>query len=151
MEPLTALGLAGNVVQFVSFAFDLVFKTKEIYCSSEDTTGNVLTLEEIHNQLREMSADLEASSQNDPNTQPHYEIVKRLTKIKDLSTSCKIESDSLLALVEKLKVKSGPGRKWRSFKAALLTIWKNDELAKLLKRLRQTQASVTMELCGMTK
>ena len=151
MDPLTAFGLASNVAQFVSFACDLVSMSKEIYSSSEDATGDVLTLEGIHDQLIELGAGLDASSKSDLNAETPVEITVHLTKIKGMSDSCKKDSDTISTLVEKLKVKSGPGRKWRSFSVALLTIWKKDELSRLLKRLRQAQASITTELCGMAK
>jgi len=151
MDGLSAVGLAANVIQFVSFAGELISKAKEIYSSLEDAPGEVLTLEIIHKQLGEISVELDACLLNGPNTKAPVEIIKRQNKVRDLSKACKADCDMLLALVEKLKVKPGASRKWGSFKTALLTVWKSDELAKLQKRLHQTQASITMELCGMTK
>lgn len=49
MEPLAALGLAGNIVTFIEFAQKIVTKSIEIYQSSSNTSQNV---EDLNNQLR---------------------------------------------------------------------------------------------------
>jgi hypothetical protein len=44
MDPITALSIAGNVVQFISFGSDLFSKGREIYKS---TTGTLSTYEQL--------------------------------------------------------------------------------------------------------
>jgi hypothetical protein len=55
MDPLTALGLAGNVVQFVQFASSLIQTVVEIRQSSAGCTADVLTLDMVYGQLGDLS------------------------------------------------------------------------------------------------
>jgi hypothetical protein len=55
MDPLTALGLASNIVQLISFSSDLVAKGREIYQSTDGTLVENLELETITKSLRELS------------------------------------------------------------------------------------------------
>jgi hypothetical protein len=58
MEPLAALGLAANILQFVSFTAGLISKTKEISSSATGCSEEVLTIDKVYTRLRSLSVDL---------------------------------------------------------------------------------------------
>lgn len=111
MDPLTALGLAANVAQFVSFASELISKSEEIYASAKGCTSKVLTLETVYLQLRDFSSSLELSSQKDPKLLAVQGTSKHVFAINDLSRSCKEDCDRLLEVLCKLQ--GGDGSKSR--------------------------------------
>lgn len=55
---MTAFGLAANVVSFVSFASDLIKTSIELYQSSSDAKGEVLSLEKVYVDLSSLSSRL---------------------------------------------------------------------------------------------
>lgn len=154
MDPLTALGLAASVSQFVSFASELISKSNEIYTSAKGCTGKVLTLQTVYAQLRDLSESLESSSQNDPRltaVEGTSEFVKHVFAINDLSRSCKKDCDTLLEVVRKLQNGDGSKNLWQSFKLALKTAWKSNEIGDLEQRLHHTQATLTLHVCALTR
>jgi hypothetical protein len=154
MDPLTALGLAANVAQFVSFASELISKSEEIYASAKGCTSKVLTLETVYLQLRDLSSSLELSSQKDPKlvaVQGTSDFTKHVFAINDLSRSCKEDCDRLLEVLRKLRGGDGSKSRWHSFTLALKTIWKSNEIAALEQRLHHVQATLTLQICALTR
>jgi hypothetical protein len=56
LDPLTALSLAGNIIQFVDFATKLFIKGREIYNPAEGLSVCDQELEMITKDLRDVSA-----------------------------------------------------------------------------------------------
>ncbi|GAB1319138.1 NACHT-NTPase and P-loop NTPases N-terminal domain-containing protein [Madurella fahalii] len=153
MEPLTALGLAANVIQFVSFASSLIFKIREISTSADGATSEVTTLDTVYGRLHSLSSELELASQRDAMLEAVSEkpdIVNRVFAINDLSRSCKEDCDKLLNIVQMLKSDDGTKHRWQSFRLALKGVWKSDEIARLEQRLHYTQTSLTLQVCALT-
>jgi hypothetical protein len=154
MDPLTALGLSASVAQFVSFASELMSKSKEIYTSAKGCTDKVLTLETIYTQLRDLGSSLESSSQKDPKLEAvegTSDFVKHVFAINDLSRLCKKDCDRLLEVLRKLQVGDGSKNRWQSFRLALKTAWKRNEIADLEQKLHHVQATLTLHICALTK
>lgn len=51
MDPLTALGLASNIVQFVDFASKLISQSHEIYQSADGALEDNVALEHVAKNL----------------------------------------------------------------------------------------------------
>jgi hypothetical protein len=154
MDPLTALGLSANVAQFVSFASELISKSKEIYSSAKGCTRKVLTLETVYSQLRDLSSSLELSSRKDPKlaaVEGTSKFVKHVFAINNLSQLCKNDCDRLMEALRKLQGGEGSRNKWQSFTLALKTVWKSSEIADLEQRLHHVQATLTLQICALTK
>ena len=154
MDPLTALGLSANVAQFLSFASELISKSKEIYTSTKGCTDNVLTLETVYTQLRDLSSTLESSSQKDSMLEAlegTSDFVKHVFAINDLSQSCKTDCDRLLEIFHKVQIGEGFKNRWQSFTLALKTVWKKNEIADLEQRLHRIQATLTLHICALTR
>ncbi|KAH7155899.1 hypothetical protein EDB81DRAFT_880231 [Dactylonectria macrodidyma] len=153
MDPLTALGLAAAVVQFVGFASHLVSKTKDIQESATGQSKQAATLETVYSQLQHLSSRLELSSRRDPRleiVEGSTDLVKHVFAINDLSRICEGDCQRLLDIVRKLKVVDESSRRWQSFRVALKTIWKGNEISDLEQRLHNTQTTLTLHVCSLT-
>jgi hypothetical protein len=154
MDPLTALGLSASVAQFVSFASELISKSKEIYTSARGCTEKMLTLETIYTRLRDLSTSLESSSQKDPRlkaVEGTSEFVNHIFAINDLSGSCKMDCDRLLEVIRKLQGRDGVKNRWQSFTLALKTVWKGSEIEELEQKLHHAQTTLTLHICALTR
>jgi len=148
MVTLAALGLAGNIVQFVQFASQLMKNTRRLRKSTTGCIAEVLELEALYEQLYDLSAKLGAGQSaaipylSNPDAAP-------FRRLLDL---CRKDCEKLLAIVAKLRVpQQGSNETWKSFRVALLAYWKNDEIKELETRLEKTQAAMTLHVCAMAK
>ncbi|KAK0645399.1 hypothetical protein B0T16DRAFT_411116 [Cercophora newfieldiana] len=146
METLAALGLAGNVVQFVQFASQLMKNASELRKSSTGCTADVLELEALYEQLRDLSANL-SSGQGDAAA---YLSRPSAAPFRNLLRICREDCDKLLAIVGQLRLpQQSSSKTWKSFRSALLTYWKKDEINELGRRLERIQAAITLQVCTM--
>ncbi|KAI1775489.1 hypothetical protein F4818DRAFT_51040 [Hypoxylon cercidicola] len=152
MDPLSAVALAGTIVQFVTFTCSLLSKSSEIHHSATGNSDEVTSLQTIYRHLQSFSAKFSS---------PESVFIHRATSggnsdngtilaLKDIFQSSKEDCDRILKVIEKLKVKDGPGHRWRSFRAALELIWKRNEIEDLDKRLQRAQSALTLHICAIT-
>jgi hypothetical protein len=128
MEALAALSVAGNVVQFIQFASEVVTETRETYRSADDTSAQHLDLEAVAEDLQKLVSPLQASAQASTGAAGGL-------KFKKLLKSCNEAADELHSAIQELKVKDGPHRKWRSFGKALISVWKRENISSFQKRV----------------
>jgi len=136
MDPLSALGLAGNIVQFIDFGSKLVCKGRQIYKSSEGALDQHVDLEAITGDLVLLSAKIEPSKygNQESNQQSKEEAV-----LLKLTTACNDVALTLLTTLNSIKV-TGRHRRWKSVRQALktqLNTEKIEELSRRLSRLRE--------------
>jgi hypothetical protein len=55
MDPLTAVGLAGNIVQFVDFTGKLISATQKLYVSESGANAENLELEGLAQNLQQLA------------------------------------------------------------------------------------------------
>ncbi|KAL9613688.1 MAG: hypothetical protein Q9167_001765 [Letrouitia subvulpina] len=113
MDPVSALALAGNIVQFVDFSFKLLRETKTIYQSSSGGSEDNDVIEKITMDVISLNNNLTASAA--PAVIPE--------DLRALAGQCKLVAEKLLKALEDVKVK-GSHRVWKSFKQALENVWK---------------------------
>jgi hypothetical protein len=126
MDPFTALGLAGNLVQFVDFAWKLVTETREIAISADGSNENTRSLTSIMIDIKSSNAAIETIT---PDDEPLSSIIKE----------CGVVSRQLVEVLEKLKVEPDQSR-WASFTVALKGLLKKKDIERLfesISRLRQ--------------
>ncbi|KAF2145650.1 uncharacterized protein K452DRAFT_211711, partial [Aplosporella prunicola CBS 121167] len=138
MDPLTAIGLASNVVQFITFASDLVSKGRVIYKSADGQLVETLELSEITEILQ---AEIEVD---------HISTGGRLAtktdkQLEELCNGCRGVSTDLLRAIDALKF-NGRHRKWNSFRQALQSIWKEEEIQSLTMRLERYRSQIDTTL-----
>jgi hypothetical protein len=154
MDPLSALGLAGNVVQFVQFATSLFKGTKQIYLSASGISDDHESLEDIYEKLLVFCTELEAGScqaiggdgvltsdlqENSP------------SPITELASRCAQDCRQLLKSIDSLRVKSSSGpRFWRCLRVALMEVLKVGEMDKLQERITSYQRQMVLNLCSLS-
>jgi hypothetical protein len=146
MDPLTALSLAGTIVQFVDFANKIIRGTKHIYKS---TSGALSANEDLEERTRALS-DLNAKLKQ-PVESCLYDASAKVpsdssyTILQDICHKCSEEADQLLARLEGLKV-NGKHRLWKSFQLAVKAAWAQREVEEISKRLSEYQKLLEMHV-----
>ena len=111
MDPLTALGLASNIVQFVDYSSKLISTTRKIYNSASGAKEEYIELELLARNIRELAE----RAKSGPRTASYVNgAVKETDVLLDLSNQCIEVSSQLLSVLESVKVK-GQHRGWDSF------------------------------------
>lgn len=134
MDALAAVGLVGNIVQFIDFAGKLVSKTREGYCSAD---GALIE----HADLETVAVDLLALIDK---VTPHSDI-NSSASFNALCLSCTDIASELLAALDKLKVQ-GKKTKWRSFRKALRSVWTKEEIQSIEKQLSSFRDEINLHI-----
>jgi hypothetical protein len=118
MDPITALGIAGSIVQFVDFGIKVVSKGNKIYHSGDGTTAENHDLETvvtdlilIQTRLRQSLIPLDAAGLLNEDDQA----------LVHLSATSNEVASALLERLKKVKAQ-GRFRRWKSFRQALKSI-----------------------------
>ena len=156
MDPLTALGLASNVVQFVQFTSDLIQTVVEIRRFSAGCTADILSLDSLYGQLNNFNVGLALSHENASGYlnglgRELPKSAQNITSFRTLSLLCKSDCEKLLQVVDKLKAQDGSRRHWQSFRTALKIVWGKDKIEELERRLNRTQMTMTLHICTITR
>jgi len=166
MDPLTALGLASNIVQFVDFASKLISQSHEIYRSADGALEDNVVLEyvaknlsRLGDELKSKQADIKTGrealarerdwAKKDGRVIPEPEKVTAAGKqLQQLSKECSAVSNELLQELEKLKIKE-PHKRWESFRQALNSVWSQEKIRALETRLEgiRKQLDTTLLVC----
>jgi hypothetical protein len=139
LDPFTAIGLAGNIVQFVDYSSKLISSTYEIYRSSTGSSKNHVYLEAIATRLLELNRTLE---------QPKLTGTKSYDKaLLELRAEYSQDAEDLLRLIEALRAKKDS--KWSSFRKALRSAWEKEKIGRLEGRLVAHRNEIATQLTVM--
>jgi hypothetical protein len=149
MDPLSALSLAGTIVQLVDFGKKLFSDCEQLYNSSR----GVLT---VHEQLELVTADLQSVFSKLKNTssmqRDEIGVSNKSNHVTDESIFLEIcdeaamIADELLAKLRGFKIKDGKHRSWETLKAVVKPIWSRDEIENLKKQLATFKDSLDLRL-----
>ena len=132
MDPLSALSLAGTIIQFVDFGSKLLSKAGKLYRSSQGPLKANDELELVSSDLRELVNKLEQSSRSRPSEgqqDPGQEF-------RQICSETKLVAEELLRRLETLKLDSESKHpKWRSLQMAVKSLWNEKEIESLMQRL----------------
>ncbi|KAH7367379.1 hypothetical protein B0T11DRAFT_53324 [Plectosphaerella cucumerina] len=135
MDPLTAVGLASNIIAFVDFSSKLVKVAAEVRRSTSGVTEDIGDALAITQSLESMLAGLQTPSV--PATAPHED-----EKLVLLAKNCSKTCVDLQELVKKMKGKpssSGLGPAWR--------VWTNGgKLAAMESRLEKFRGQIMIHV-----
>lgn len=156
MDPLTAFGLAANVISFVSFASGLIKTSVELHRSGADATGDVLSLEKVYEDLGALSTTLARTAHHNSRpwvpTLDECEVENTVLAVKRLAELCKEDCDKLLQITDKLRLRRGDfGSKWKSFRTAMKKVWKEGDIEEIEERLHQRQVALTLHVCTISR
>jgi hypothetical protein len=130
LDPMSALSLAGNIVQFVDFSCKIVSKGRRIYLSANGTLPKNLELEVVTDDLAHLALQLRNDGAK------AAELSHDEKSLYAISEECSKIAEELLGRLEKLKVKSdAKQRGWKSLRQALKSVWSKEELDELSERL----------------
>ena len=141
MDPLTAVGLGANILQFIQVAAKLVGTAKDIHQSVEGATSDNVDLETVTKTLKRRYQRLRLLAANrdlytDPDAVPETD--KELAK---LLPDCNAVAQQLLDALEQLKLKHSK-RKWDTMLQAFRTVWSANEINTLRERLEKYESRI---------
>lgn len=138
MDPITAIGLASNIIDFISFSWDIVNGAAEIYRSANGALTENDRIGTIIGDLNRIAEDLGKGKSIQGQT-------KAEQAVKELAEDCKDDSEAILKLLEKLKIQ-GRRTVWKSVKAKFKSLMSADEMDALKGRLQEYRSEITTNL-----
>lgn len=148
MDPLTAVGLAGNIIQFVDFSMKILSGSVQLYSSASGATEEHDELESLTRNLRDLANRTRYETPVLPRTNRSSLSAKSKEVLKSLSEECVKVADEMLDALDSIKVK-GDRRAWKSVLQALRTVWREGHVNNLQRRLgrisRQLIDGMSME------
>jgi hypothetical protein len=122
MDPLSALALSGNVLQFIDSASKLISEARLIYQSASGTTAGNRDAMAVYNDFRAAAAGLLASRRADDSA------------VVSLAQNCQDLSDELVQRLRSFQA-TAPGSRRESLRVAWRALRDKGELESLEKRL----------------
>lgn len=139
MDPLSAISLAGNLIQFIQFGVQIVCKASEIHKLGSVTSH--LDLEDLTRDLHGLTSRLALPPRGEtPCLTPNE---KALNQTYD---SCTRISAKLIEHIEKIKLPVQKRRKWKSFRQALKTVWDKENINAIARTLASYRAQMEVHL-----
>lgn len=136
MDPLTAIGLASNIISFIDFSWELITGAWSMYKSADGTTVENATLETIVTDLEKVShklvSDMKGTTQNE-------------IALLRLAEECLKLSRQLSSTLRKLKASIG-NSKWESFKIKWASMRKEKEIMSIESRLSNYRSQILLRL-----
>ncbi|KAF2026984.1 hypothetical protein EK21DRAFT_102841 [Setomelanomma holmii] len=135
---LAAIGLAGNIVQFISFSSVLISKSREIHQSASGACSESVSLTIIAKDIRTFSNQVLSSGKIG-----HY---------SELAKHCVEIAEQLLGAIQNIRARrptSGLPQapmKWQSFRKALKYVWTKDQIEELKARLGGMRDQIMMHM-----
>lgn len=143
LDPLTALGLASNIVSFIDYGCKLISDGYELY--GKGTLGGTEELELVTKDLVRLANDL--------TTNPSFASKPSPTDnggLQQLAESCKILADQLLRILATLRP-SNPRNGLECFRKAIRKARKRGTIENLEKRLEKIQNQLNIRLIAMLR
>lgn len=140
IDPMTALGLAGNIIQFVDFAIKLFAKTREIHESAEGSLRTNLDIENATKTIQILQSKLIAVPSAD-----NAQASETQHLLEGLCSSCNDTATELLRALEKLKLQ-GKKTTWKSMRQALKSIMGKAAILELSSRLDELRKVLEMTI-----
>lgn len=142
MDPLSALSLAGTVVQFIQAAGSLITSTQQIHRSVSGASEDIEWLDATYGSLSKFNDELLQGCQTGG-----IDI-----EIKSLAETCRSDCQQLMTIVENVKLRKGRKRRWWiSTKKAVRQAWKHDEIARIEQRIASVQRTIVFRICTLSR
>ena len=150
LDPLTALGLAGNLIQVIQFSYDIVSEGNKIYHDAGSVLDQNKTTEEVASDLSELTRNLTAKQEEWRAAHGYTALDPDEIRLRNLCDRCVEVALELQIQLSKLKAKDGPGKRLRSYKQALISVWRKDDIEEIAARLKRYQEELdTRVLLGI--
>ncbi|SPO01974.1 uncharacterized protein DNG_04647 [Cephalotrichum gorgonifer] len=146
LDPFTAIGLAGNVCQFIAFASAIITAGSELYTSGDGTLTENADLETVTRDLVSISDRLRDSLRRGNQSRGSQARDDAEKPMDDAISGCVAAAKELLDALEALKVKGDKLRTWKSVCKGLRSVWSRGQINSLQKRLALYQAELECHL-----
>jgi hypothetical protein len=135
MDPVSSIGLASSAAQLITFASDLITKSREIYHSLD---GSLVKNDELANIARTLQSQSRLVRARLGEQRAPSETGRELSHLCD---AVRDVSQELIDVIESLQSESSSSS-WRSFRQALKSVWKERDIEELLRRLEQYRRQI---------
>ncbi|KAL2832681.1 hypothetical protein BJY01DRAFT_253789 [Aspergillus pseudoustus] len=136
MDPLSAIGLASNILQFIEFGANIC---RGVYEIANSATGQTTENAHVSVWVEDLKQAVHGLSVNTHGTSAHE---RELAK---LAGQCRDVSVELTDILSKLKAKKGD-RLWSSIRISLRSSFKRRDIAALRTRLEDYRAQILLRL-----
>ena len=137
MDPLTAIGLASNILSFIDFATKVVAGAVAIHGSASGLTKENRTSKAIATQMRSLSSVLQQARDTQPTGEEKA--------LYALAAECHDLSGKIIGLVEKTKPKDSKS-KISSLRAGIKSIWYETDRRRLEEQLDHCRSQLSVQL-----
>ena len=148
MDPISAVGIAAAVIQFVTFTGTLVSGAYELHYRREGKKRWVLQLTDLTTSLVEIKDNICAIQPK--NT--HETLCPRDNDIVSLCKACNRIADRFLSVLDTIRSKKAKSqaklwrKPWNNFRGVLLELWKRSEIEALEKELDSFRELISLYL-----
>ena len=134
MDPITAVGFAASILNFVDFSWTLIKGSYEVYelGTTSDNMRITSVLSDLEGITKSLQADVKGSS-------PHVK------DLKSLAAECIEVSQELSAILKDLEMKEG-NKIWRSLEAKWKSMRKEKEIAAIEQKLIEYRLQLLLRL-----
>ncbi|KAF2730953.1 hypothetical protein EJ04DRAFT_579444 [Polyplosphaeria fusca] len=140
MDPLSALGIASNIIQIVDFSSRIISRGHEIYTSADGQVKDHAILDDAAKNLAELYRDLQVYGKTDSHKATNAD--KQLVTLRK---ECESIVKSLRQALSKARLKSS-SRKWQSIYQALRSVWNEKEISALATQLENVRRQIDTAL-----
>ncbi|CZR67814.1 uncharacterized protein PAC_17713 [Phialocephala subalpina] len=140
LDPITALSLAGNIVQFVDFSIRVLGDAHELHKSAEGSLQENLDVETVAGTIRILQMKLRIQDNHNISGDGKAENL-----LEGLCTSCDETAKELLEVLEKLKVQ-GKKSPWKSIRQAIKSIKGKADIAEICARLNRFRETLELTI-----
>ncbi|KAF2677498.1 hypothetical protein K458DRAFT_319518, partial [Lentithecium fluviatile CBS 122367] len=153
IEALAAVGLVGNIVQFIDFSYNLFTVSTAIHHSYAGASQSARDIESITKELQQWCAKIASRRNSQGQLLPSHHNKSLVT----LVAGCENAAVELLSALHALRAKDARSR-WSCFRAALAATWKEAQINNMEKRLdtyrqqianRQIGADLTKQISSL--
>jgi hypothetical protein len=139
LEPLTALSVAGTIVQFIDFSCRIITASVQLHRSEHGALKVNEVLEVVTSDLVKLTTKLHRLDRASGSVSEDEQA------LINLCDSCNTVADELLSRLKTLKVQ-GRHRKWESLRQAIKTVWAEEELSALGRKLITFKQSLELRI-----
>lgn len=141
MDPLTAIGLAGNIISFIDFSYKVVAGVNKILDSSSGMTPENAKLSALVDDLtavtQDLVSDVPARTENEK-------------QLCILATNCHVLSGEICQMLRSLKI-GDKKSKWQGMIVKMKSMRKEKEIEAIERRLNSYQSEILIRLNVMFK
>ncbi|KAF2114584.1 hypothetical protein BDV96DRAFT_101489 [Lophiotrema nucula] len=140
MDPVSALGLASNIIQIVDFSSRLLSRGREIYLSSEGRLDDHVILDNAARNLSELCQELAKMARAPSRTVSLVDQQLEALRAESAAIAMKLQR-----ALESLSTQGGK-KKWQSILQGLRSIWKEQDILDLKRRLDDVRKQIDTAL-----